>query len=70
MKLKADERGEIEGHPAEYAPAGPVKVATLADRKASRSTNELISALFARVIVLEEQVALLQMAAPRGIPKP
>lgn len=62
-----DERGEIEGHPPEYVPAGGVKIATLAERKA---TDELISALCDRVKALEEQVASLQMAAPRGIPKP
>jgi hypothetical protein len=63
VKLKADGRGEVEGHMPEYAPVGPVRIANAA---LEREHHDLVR----RVRVLESQVASLQMAAPRGIPKP
>jgi hypothetical protein len=66
--MKTDARGETEGHPDEYAPAGPVKIATLAERKALAAANELISSLCDRIAELEAQAAALQMSAPKGVP--
>jgi hypothetical protein len=48
----------------EYVPAGPVRI-----RSTSVVANPLQS-LIDRIVVLEAQVASLQSAAPRGIPKP
>lgn len=60
MKQIKSANGEVELQTPEYALRGPVRTA---------SGNPLADAI-RRITVLEEQVASLQLAMPRELPKP
>ncbi len=60
MKQIKSANGEVELQTPEYALRGPVRTA---------AGNPLADAI-RRITVLEEQVASLQLAMPRELPKP
>lgn len=70
MKVVKGSNGETELQTPEHMPVGPARIAGVSDRERLAWAMRTIDIVLMRVCVLEEQVGSLQMAAPRGIPKP
>lgn len=70
MKVVKGSNGETELQTPEHMPVGPARIAGVSDKERLAWAMRTIDLVLLRVGVLEDQMASVQVALPRGIPKP